>query len=632
MKKTVLLYLFITSVFYLAAQDFQLSWQQCYGGSEKEEAMNITEVPGGYFIVGWTESDNGDVLFNHGGSDGWIIKIDSAGNKIWEKTYGGTEGDNFIRIIPDNYSNFFILAASNSSNGDISYDPYPGNWDQWILKVDMDGNIIWDKIIGGNAGDIMWNASPTSDGGVITIGWTYSNDGDVSVTYGGADTWMAKISSEGELEWDFTIGTDWIDKGMAAIQTSDGGYLMSSNSIILEGNVGNITCIPHSYGWMEGVLFKLDSNLNVEWQRCYGGSNSDNIGEIIEVEDGYILLAGTYSNDGDVSGWHSGYNHLGNPTDDIWIVKIDFSGNIIWQKCYGGSGNEYATNIFPSDNNGYVIFGETDSNDGDVLGNHSSSEFDSDIWMTQISDTGQLLFQKCIGGAGSEDLYFGVVKKNDYDYIISGITDYGPSYDVHCTPHGGFNDKDYWVFEFKDCVYYAPATPATPCGADTACSAGGSGTVYTVAPAQNAWSYAWQLLPETAGTINGDSTAVTVSWAENYEGMAAITVRSQNDCGQSNWSELKYTQVQTCLGTEETPAENMALRVYPNPAKDYVVFEFDVKSSTEIKIYDAFGREVSCLPVSRKKTVWKTKNLRSGLYYYKTKINGKALSGKVVLW
>jgi len=445
----VAIFLFPLSVY---SQYLEIPWQKCYGGSDQDNAKDIINVSGGYLIIGWTESNDGDISFNNGGSDGWVIKTDSIGNIIWEKSYGGTKGDNFFRIFPDNLGNYFILGASNSSDGDISYDPYADSWDFWIVKIDIDGNIIWDKIVGGSYGDIIWNGSPTLDGGVVAVGWTYSNDGDVSVNYGGADTWAVKISSEGELEWDFTIGTDWIDKGQAILATSDGGYLIASNSSIHEDAIGNITCTPHSYGWFEGVLFKLDSNLNVQWQRCYGGSDHDGIFGIIEIEDGYILTSGTASNDGNVSGFHG--------ENDIWIVKIDFFGNIIWQKCLGGSRSEYASISFKTNEDHLIVVGSTRSNNGDVSGNHSSSEYDHDIWLASLNSDGELLTQKCFGGVGDETVEFGVVKKSDYNFVIAGQTDYGSSYDVGCTPYGGnIVDTDFWVFEIQDTLTSVPTAP-----------------------------------------------------------------------------------------------------------------------------------------------------------------------------
>ncbi len=529
----VAIFLFPLSVY---SQYLEIPWQQCYGGSDQDNAKDIINVSGGYLIIGWTESNDGDISFNNGGSDGWIIKADSIGNIIWEKSYGGTKGDNFFRIFPDNLGNYFILGASNSSDGDVNYDPYTDSWDYWILKIDPNGNIIWDKIVGGNYGDILWSGSPTLDGGVVAVGWIYSNDGDVSVNYGGADTWAVKISSDGELEWDFTIGTDWIDKGQAILQTSDGGYLIASSSAIHENAIGNITCTPHTYGWAEGVLFKLDSNLNLEWQHCYGGSDHDGITAIMEVSDGYVFGAYVNSNDGDISGWHGG--------NDIWIVKIDFSGNIIWQNPLGGSRSEFISTLLLTEDESIVIPGYTQSNDGNVSGNHTMSEYDYDIWFVKLNNEGDLFSQQCFGGVGSEIVEFGVVKKSDNNFVIAGHTDFGPSYDVGCTPHGGNGvDKDYWVFEIQDTL---------------------------------------------------TSTLASIGFTEE-------------------------------------------VKVYPNPADEYVCF--DVTSGglvemPEVKIFNSQGMPVKDLVLfeSKGKIIWDLRKVAPGVYFYQITSNGNyPESGKIVV-
>jgi hypothetical protein len=439
MKSLISLLILVLFKFSVSGQNMDVIWQQCYGGSMPDGAWDILALNNGYIIAGGTGSNDGDVSFSYGLADGWIIKTDSAGNLLWEKTYGGSDSEAFSRIIPTFDNNFYLLGISWSSDGDISIDPYPGSPDYWIVKIDSSGNIIWDKIVGGNEGEVLFTGDATLDGGVVAIGYTYSSDGDVSVHYGGADTWAVKISSEGEIEWDYTIGTDWIDKGYSISATSDGGYLIASTSSIHENAIGNITCIPHSFGFFECVLFKLDSNLNIEWQRCYGGTDNDGVLGLIEFADGYVFTGSVDSNDGDISGNHG--------DGDIWVVGIDFLGNIIWQKCLGGSRSEYANILHQTSNNEFIVAGSTRSNDGDVTGNHSMSEFDYDIWLVKLNSEGELLSQQCFGGAGSEIIEFGVVEKNDNNFVIAGYTDYGPSYDVGCEPYGGNGDEDYWVFE-----------------------------------------------------------------------------------------------------------------------------------------------------------------------------------------
>lgn len=392
MKQLVLFTIFslaITTIVF--GQNLEIKWQQCYGGSEDEVVYDIIPYGNGYLFAGGTASEDGDISYSHGSSEFWIIKIDSAGYLLWEKTFGGSSGEFCTRIL-DNLDNcFYLIGNSISSDGDISYDPYPGSNDIWIVKIDSTGNIIWDKIIGGGMIDAIESATLTQDGGVAIFGWTGSQNGDVSVNYGYYDMWLVKLNSDGEILWDKSYGTDDFDYGQAMISTSDGGFLIGGASTI--GSGGNLTCEPFNYN-AEAILLKLDSLGNIEWQNCYGGSGHDGIWGLLELENGYAFVGYGSSDDGDLtgSGWHG--------EGDIWVAKLDFYGNLIWQKCYGGSNYESALNVFSMENNGYMIVGRTKSQDGDITNNHSYIDSDNDIWYFKIDSTGGLLYQNCYGGRG----------------------------------------------------------------------------------------------------------------------------------------------------------------------------------------------------------------------------------------
>jgi hypothetical protein len=537
MNKTIFITVFLfTLSITLLSQDLEINWQQCFGGSEGEGANDILKKENEYFVVGGTASDDGDITFNHGHSDGWLISIDSIGNIVWEKTYGGSDGDFWKRILsaPENY--YYLIGNSMSSDGDISYDPYPGSNDIWVIKIDSTGSILWDKIIGGGMIDAIESATLTQDGGVAVFGWTGSQNGDVSVNYGYYDMWLVKLNSDGEIVWERSYGTDDFDYGQAMIATSDGGFLIGGASTI--GNGGNLTCEPYNYN-AEAILLKLDSLGNIEWQNCYGGSGHDGIWGMIELEDGYAFVGYGSSNDGDLtgSGWHG--------EGDIWVAKLDFYGNLVWQKCYGGSSMESAKNILNNENNGLVIWGSTRSQNGDITNNHSISEYDYDIWYFKLDSIGELISQSCYGGGGNDFLDFGVVQKGDNNYVIAAYTDFGPSYDVACAPHGGYGDEDWWVFEIKD----------------------------------------------------------------------------------------------TTTGIFDTPAKQDNVKVYPSPAGEYVVFEFEVrgskfeveKTNREIQILNVFGKEITSLQVNAEKTVWDTRQVQNGVYFYRLEMAGKMYGGKIVV-
>ncbi len=623
-KKIILLFLFFSSMM-LHSQEYQIIWQNCFGGSSLEGAYDIVPLSNGYLIAGGTGSNDGDISISYGLGDGWVVRIDSTGNMLWEKTYGGSDSEGFYRIIPTTDNNFYLLGISWSSDGDISYDPYPGSPDYWIVKIDSSGNILWDKIVGGTHGESLSSGAATLDGGVVAIGHTYSSDGDVSVYYGMADTWVVKLSSEGELEWDYTIGTDWIDKGYAILATSDGGYLLTSSSSIHDHAVGNITCTPHSYGWTECVLFKLDSKLNLEWQNCYGGSNHDGIYGIIELDDGYMFSSYTTSNDGDVTGYHG--------DADIWLVKIDFYGNIIWEHCFGGYKGESAFHISSNSNGSYTIVGSTRSNDGDVSGNHGLSEFDTDVWMFNASNEGELLWQKCFGGQGSEPipgLRFGVLKKSDNNYVIATTTDYGPSYDVGCKPHGGNGDKDIWVFEIKDCTGLYASPPARAVGPHVVCSSLTPQSTYYVHPAALAQTYEWHIHPSDAGTVTQQDTTMTLTWAPGFEGVVALRARAVNECGPSEWSVFHWADVHTCIGI--TGPAHSGIQLWPNPADDMLNIALPAATHlpVQLTLSDLTGRVLLSQEISQPHAVIRLSGLPNGIYFCRLASKEINITAKII--
>lgn len=447
-KFLAVFFTFFYSFGLLLSQPLVINWQQCYGGNEWDLAFDITKCSNGYLIVGQTNSNEGDISYLHGESDIWLVRIDEYGNKIWEKTYGGSKEEKGVRIFQvDEGQNYLIAGQTISNDGDVTPHPYyPNELHYWFLKIDSLGNVLWDKAVGGNVGEFILNGTSTSDNSIIGIGYTGSSDGDISSYYGGYDAWMIKINSDGTIDWDYTLGTsEKHDLGEIIIQTGDGGFL-AGVSTGLEGN-GNIFCVPHSW-YSENAIVKLDSALNIEWQQCYGSSAHENIWDILETGDGYICCANTTGNDGDLEGCGCHGN------SDIWVFAINLSGEIIWQKCYGGSNWESASRILPTSDSNYMVFGHTSSNDGDISFNPSNGEFKYTIWIFKINNAGELLWEQCLGGEGDESMEYGVFQKNESTYIIAGYMDYSPSFDVDCSIHNNGSDRDYWILEVTDTSFF----------------------------------------------------------------------------------------------------------------------------------------------------------------------------------
>jgi hypothetical protein len=573
-----------------AQNNLEISWQNCYGGSNGEGDQSIVQTGFGYFVLCSTGSSDGDITNYWGGGDLWLAAVDSMGNFLWGRCYGGTSWDYATNIIADGLGYYYLGGATLSNNGDIKSGNH-GSWDRWVVKIDESGHIIWEKCYGGTGIEYGGLIKLLSDGRIIVFGASTSGDGDVPVNYGYLDVWITIIDPEnGDILQNRVFGNSDQNNIFDIVETRDGGFFFTSGA---DGVGGMVQGNYHGGGDVWAV--KTDANLNIEWQQLYGGSSIDYQGQsILELDDGYVFLANTVSNDGDVSGFHGIVGDLA--TNDIWVVRIDTIGHIIWQKCLGGSKIEYGSKLFQSDDGGFVVFGHTDSNDGDVWDLHTSyNKQNDDIWMVKLSSEGEIEWSRCYGGVGGENIWYNsVLKKAEDNYIIAGST-YpftSPSGNLSCNPKGS---SDIWLFEIKECANYMPAIPQSPTGPpDTLCITSNRLTRLDITPASGAWSYEWQVVPQGAGTFFNDSTSATIQWTPGWEGQAEISVRSLNDCGHSAWSQPKNIWAYSCLGitSPSLVPRPPYLIIFPNPAGNTIYFKYQLSNiSCQLSIYDIFGRK-----------------------------------------
>jgi hypothetical protein len=605
-RRIFLLFTFYFLLFTLPAQNnMQIQWQGCYGGSENDYATGIVKTYNGYFIIGTTGSNDGDVSNFHGVYDIWVISIDSLGNLLWERAYGGSSSDYSTNIIIDNNGYYYFGGATYSNDGDVQSGNHGGS-DRWIVKIDSEGNIIWEQCYGGSMTEYGGMLKLLSNGNILTYGATFSGDGDVPVNYGYLDDWLMIINTNGDIIESRVYGNMNQNNIFDIIETSDGGFFFASKAKVAGGMVQGE---PH--GMTDVWVVKLDSAMNIVWQKMYGGSKDDyGYRGVLELDDGYIFLAYTNSNDSDVSGYH------GTPGEsrDIWVVRIDTIGNILWQRCTGGYEWDASATINQSEDGGFVIFAETTSNNGDVSGNNSWPG-KHDIWMVKLSADGELEWQECYGGNGNERVFKGVLKKSEHNWVVAGRASHN-SGDVDCNLHG---HEDFWVFEIKDCSQYMPQTPNQPNGPDTLCYTTDSTSVYEINPATGAWGYEWKIEPEEAGTILQDTLSAYITWNQQYEGEVAVSVRSFNDCGNSDWSSEKKTWVYNCVGIEEFRSNKMAFYIYPNPASSILNILMLKEDNYLVEIFDIFGKKVKEieLPKGQTKINVNIEKWRRGLYLVK---------------
>ncbi len=423
----------------IASAQLHIDWQHCFIGPDDDKVSEVLALDDGFFLLGSFGIKVNNPLINHQ-YDVWLIKTDLNGNILWDRKYGGSKNDVGVKILKTHDNNFIIVAKSGSNDYDLGNSPYPTSTNFWIYKINHNGDILWSKIVGGNWEDWPVTATITSDNGVIVLGHTQSADGDVSVSYGSWDIWAVKLDVDGNKVWDYTIGTQGGEFASEIVEYTDGGMLIGGSSDGY-GN-GNIDCDFSSYPMAQSLITKLDSNLNLEWQHCYGGSLTEWVNSITLSESEILACHTVRSTDGDLS--NSG--HHGEL--DIWFTRLDSLGNLLWGKCYGGSHKEAASRLFIQNNGDLLVFGYTESNDYDVQGNHSPG---FDIWVFKIDSSGVLLWQQCLGGIGQEYISaFAVTRTSSNSYVVAAETfgSFGTG-DINCNTTAA-TAYDIWLFKVTD--------------------------------------------------------------------------------------------------------------------------------------------------------------------------------------
>jgi len=316
----------------------QYYWAKTYGGGNDDIAHSIQQTSdGGFIVAGETYS------FGVLNADIWVFKINSKGGIQWEKTFGGGSYD-FARCIQQTSDGGFIVGGETSSFG--------ANTEVWVLKLDADGNIQWQKTYGGGGDDVAHSIQQTSDGGYIVAGETDSFGA------GFADFWVLKLDSNGEVLWQKTYGGGEDDIAHSIQQTSDGGFIVAGETA------------SFGAGFADFWVLKLDSNGDIVWQmqKTYGGSLDDKAYSVQQTSDSGYIVAGKTSS-------------FGNPIlGDMWVMKLDSNGVVIWEKTYGGPGSNAANFIRQTLEGEYIVAGETSS----------FGAGKADVWLLKLDINGNI--------------------------------------------------------------------------------------------------------------------------------------------------------------------------------------------------------------------------------------------------
>jgi len=343
-----------------------ITWDKRYGENYDDAAYSIQQTAdGGYIVAGTITADsNYEIL---------VIKIDYLGNIVWQYKQQGIANS----IINSGDGGFIIAGQIGIPVGKIG-----------LIKLNSSGAFQWQNTY-GSFGDIANEVKPTSDGGYIIVG---ESSGDV---------YVVKADADGNLEWARNYGGTETDRGYAIQLTNDNGYIVAGETY------------SFGSGNADFWIFKIDGNGNLisGWPKLYGGSGYDTARAIQQTADGGYIVAGETSS-------------FGAGNSDIWLLRLNSNGEVIWQKTYGGTGNEVAYFIQQTSDGGYIVSGETSS----------FGAGGSDVWIIKLDNSGNIIWQKVYGGSG-DDVARSIQQTADGGYIVAGLT----------TTDAG--DTDFWVLK-----------------------------------------------------------------------------------------------------------------------------------------------------------------------------------------
>jgi hypothetical protein len=437
----VVIAVFTTSLY---AQNMNITWQKVIGGSGGESVRSIVACPNnsGYYLLGGSNSNaSGDKSENsRGGVDLWLVKTDLDGEIEWEKTIGGSGGDNALDALIVNDTLFLLSRSSSDVSGDKT-SPNFGSSDIWLLALDLDGTILYQQSYGGSNIEFPQKLTYLKGNSLLISSESSSGiDGNKTLPLkGGSDVWILEIDKRnGTILNQFSYGTSDFDEVSRVIKDNNGNiYIMAASygSNLDKTAIGN--------GGTDIWIIKLDENFNELDQKCFGGSNSEYGSESDILVDGeYIYFV--CSSQSDISGNKTAPLHASNSTmRDYWLVKLDLNLNIVWDRSFGGSNTDRS----------YVL---QKSFDKIVIGGFSRSAKDtgtktamrygeSDIWLVIVDENGNEVAQQSYGGS-SFDSCVSFIQDGEGNLIIGGTSESPISGNKTLASKG---DADYWLLKIN---------------------------------------------------------------------------------------------------------------------------------------------------------------------------------------
>lgn len=415
-----------------------IEWETNIGGDNWDECRSINETTDGGFILGGLSLSGvsgNKTAPSFGLYDYYVVKLNAQGQVEWEKSYGGSLREQCYKAMQTSDGGYILSGWSESLTDGNKTAPNYGERDCWVIKTDSEGNIEWQTTVGGNKNDYIFTCNLVSDGGYVFGGFSESDlsGNKAEPCYGTFDYFVFKLDADGNIVWQNTIGGSEEEKLHAIIETSDGGFFCGGTSGSDDGDHASVPKGGEDY-W----CLKLDADGEVVWDKSYGGLDVEELFDIHQDTEGNYILAGFTTSDGtgDVMEPIIGIQ-------DGWALKLDPEGNIIWSNLIGGTlGDRLECAYVMNDGNYFMGSGSYSPASGDQL----EDSYDWDYWMKKLDQaTGEILWQTNLGGYGI-DLPRTIIQTSDGSFVACGESTSGVGIEKTTPNYGNY---DYWVIKLR---------------------------------------------------------------------------------------------------------------------------------------------------------------------------------------
>jgi hypothetical protein len=361
-------------------QNNELVWSRSFGGDGSEYNFRLAEVNDGLLVglSSFSTPSGNKTEPAYGLTDGWLLKLDFDGEIVWQKSFGGNQNDVMFGLISTPDNSIYVAHRSESGATGNRTAPLKGDQDFWIVKTDADGETIWDRSYGSSGTDILFGIDQLSNGNIILSGVSIGASASFDKTespYSAVDNWILAIDQNGDVIWDKTIGGTGVDGRGYITVVQDTIYLLASST----SGVSGLRTEPLK-GSQDLWLSKLDQDGNYISTHYYGGSQTEDARGIAQIESNHLLIYAISNSD---ASYDKSENRRG--AVDFWTLLLDLDGAIIAEKTIGGEqADDPIHAIYMNEN--IILAGNSFS---DVSGDKTIPRFDinnqnSDVWVVAL--------------------------------------------------------------------------------------------------------------------------------------------------------------------------------------------------------------------------------------------------------